>query len=580
MDLEETIQKIIAKTGLTPDEIKIKIEEQIQELGGLVDEEGAIVIVAKNLGVDLKENKVAAKLDSDIPIKELKPNTNATIVGKIVNIGEVKTFNKKDGTQGSLLPFIVEDSTGMIRCVAWGEFNTQIINENGFSKGETIRIVNGYVKPDRTQNALEIHIGAKSRIQLQPDNVDVKMLPKKGDDKIRITKITDLSLSIPFINIEGIISGIYGPKTFQRKDGRQGKRASLSVRDDTGIVFITFWGDHCDKIQNIQENQYAQITDLTPKPNYRDKTKIDLTATTNTKVIPITPKEGSETIDVTKITPKLCKISELTNKGGFGTIEGVLQEIEENRTINTRDGKEIDLMKIIVADETSAIRINLWGEKVDPSLKVNQTYRFEEVSVKLNSFSNQYEGTLARTGKIEPIKKEIHTQHTLPPVSKFTPAKETSIEEINQAEFYAVKATLIRDIRRITIYRACSKCNRKIDNCQCESPGEPVNRMILNIELDDETGILRATLMGERAEAFLNTKTDRVKELDDAGEIDRFLKEKNLELVGREFKFQGKTRYSDYSNNYEMSINSFEPLDSKEEIRKLLAALDNSESKE
>ncbi|RLI65509.1 MAG: hypothetical protein DRO88_04310, partial [Promethearchaeia archaeon] len=326
MNLDETIQKIIKKTGLTPDQIKKKIDEQIKELSGLVDEEGAIVIVAKNLGVDLKENKSAANLDTDQPIRELKPNTNATIVGRIVNIGEVKTFNKKDGTQGSLLPFIIEDATRMIRCVAWGEFNTQIINENGFSNGEILRIVNGFVKPGRNQNSLEIHIGSKSRIQLQPDNVDAKMLPKKGDSSLKITKIADLSLSLPFVNVEGIISGIFGPKPFQRKDGGEGKRASLSVRDDTDIVYITFWGDHCDKIKGIQENQYAQITYLTPKPNYRDKTKIDLTASTQTKIIPITPKDGSGSIEIKKIVAQPKSIKELATKGGFGTIEGVIQE--------------------------------------------------------------------------------------------------------------------------------------------------------------------------------------------------------------------------------------------------------------
>ncbi|WP_457556891.1 hypothetical protein [Candidatus Harpocratesius sp.] len=576
MDFEETIQKIINQSGLTPSEIKEKIQEQIKELSGLIDEEGAIVIVAKNLGVDLKENQNAANLDADQKINELAANKNANIVGRIVNIGEVKTFSKKDGTQGSLLPFILEDTSGMIRCIAWGEFNTQIANESGFVKGEILRIVNGFVKHDRNQKSLEIHIGSKSRIQLQPDNVDSQLIPKKHNGNIKITKIIDISLSLPFANVEGLITGIYGPKTFQRKDGSEGKRASVGIRDDTDIVFITFWGDHCDKLNNVEPNQYVQITFLTPKVNYRDKSKIDLTATTNTKIIQISPSDSNVPIQIEKIQAKTRTISDLTQKGGFGTIEAVIQEIEENRTISTRDGRQIDLMKIIIADETGALRLNLWGDKVDPNLQVHQSYRFKEVSVKINNFSNQYEGTLARTGQIVPIERAINTTYTVEQPTKFVPAKQATIEEINQAEFYSIKATLIRDIRRITIYRACSKCNRKIDNCQCNPPGDQVNRMILNISLDDETGILRATLMGERAEIFLNTKTDRIKELEDAGELEHFLKMKNLELVGKEFQFRGKTRYSDYSNEYEMNINSFQELNPKEEIENLLKILNST----
>lgn len=574
MDLEDTIQKIMDHSKLTRGQIKEKIDEQIKELSGLIDEEGAIVIVAKNLGVDLKENQDAAKLDADQSIGSLAPNKNASIVGRLVNIGDVRTFNKKDGSEGTLLPFVLEDNTGMIRCIAWGQFNTQIANEHGFNKGEILRIVNGFVKMGNT-NALEIHIGSKSRMQLQPDNVDAKMIPKRAKGEVKFTKLKDISLSAPFVNIECLVSAVFPPKPFNRKDGSQGKRASISVRDEMESLYITFWGDHADKIKDLQQGQVAQITYLTPKPNYRDKTKIDLTATSNTQISIVESADSTQTLQIEKVEGKIRKINDMVENGGFGAIEGKLQEIEEIRKISTKDGRELDLMKIIVGDETGAIRINLWGDKVDPDLQVNATYRFTDVSVKLNSFSNQNEGTLSRSGQIEPLDKKIESNHTIEIKSRSLPTKEANIEEINQAENYSVKGTLIKDINRITTYRACSNCNRKIENCQCETPGEPANRMILNILLDDETGILRATLMGKRAENFLNTPTDKIVELKEAGELEQYLKMKNLELVGGEFHIKGKTRYSDFSNSYEMNISYFEELDPKEEIRQLFSELEN-----
>ncbi len=574
MDLEETIQKIIQQKNLTRGQIKEKIDEQIQELSGLIDEEGAIVIVAKNLGVDLKEHQEAANLDVDQKIGELSPNKNASVVGRIVNAGAVRTFSKKDGSEGSLLPFVLEDTSGMIRCVAWGSVNSQISNEQGFTKGEILRIVNGFVKLGKS-NALEIHIGAKSRMQLQPDNIDAKMIPAQTNGSPKITPLQDIKLSLPFVNIEGVISRIFEPKSFNRNDGTQGKRASLSIRGENDLIYVTFWGDHCNKLKEIRENQFAQITYLTPKPNYRDKAKIDLTASTNTVIIPISSSESKVALQIEKVASQSHPIQHFMEKGGFGNIEGKIQEIEEMRSIKTKDGREIPLMKIIVADNTAAIRINLWDDKVDPNLKVNGVYIFKDVTIKLSNFSNQNEGTLARSGTITELTKKIETTHTVAVKNQSITSKEMRIEEINQAEFCTIQATIIKDINRITTYRACSKCNKKVDNCTCDTPGDSVNRMILNVILDDETGILRATLMGERAEKFLNTPTDRVVELKDSEEIDQFLKRKNLELVGREFQFKGKTKYSDYSSSYEMNIRDYEDLDSKEEIRQILEHLNN-----
>ena len=225
MNVEETIQKIMGIKGLTRQEIKEKIDEQIAELSGLIDEEGAIVIVAKNLGIDLKENQEAANLEVDQKINTLKPRMSASIVGRIVDIEEIRTFAKTDGTKGILLPFILQDSTGMIQCLAWGELNTQIKNETGFHKDEILRIVNGFVKEGRT-GALEINIGNKSRIQLQPDQVDHSFIPAISDEML-YTPIGEISLRYPFVNIQGTINNPVG-----REKGSDALRLKipLSVR--------------------------------------------------------------------------------------------------------------------------------------------------------------------------------------------------------------------------------------------------------------------------------------------------------------------------------------------------------------
>ncbi|WP_371801945.1 hypothetical protein [Candidatus Lokiarchaeum ossiferum] len=579
MDFEETIQKIIEKTGRARNDIKKLIQEQIEELSGLIDEEGAIVIVAKNLGIDLKSNQEAANMEVDQKIIDLKPRMNANTVGRIVEIEDIRKFNKKDGSQGVLLPFIIEDTSNMIRCLAWGENHAQILQENGFSSGEIVRIVNGFIKEGRT-GALEIHIGGKSRIQLQPDNVDYKLIPDgKNSSKISITPLGKISIKMPYVNIQGIVSSIFSPKEFSRKDGSKGKRASIAISENENSVYITFWGDHCEKINDIVEGHTVQITRLTPKPNYKDNSKIDLTATSNTTII----IQNGGNINHSSVKPnaqpgQIITIQELNTKGGFGSIEGKIQDIDDIKTINLRDGSQKNILKFVLADKTDAIRVNVWGEKIpETPLKVGDVLSVESLMAKINSYSNQMEATLTRNGVITQIDKIIETNKTIAPIASknaFQKLDRKNIEDITEPEFYEFKGSIIKEINRITTYSACSTCNRKYENCKCDNPGDQVNRMIINLLLDDESSTIRATLMGERAEKFIGEKTDRIVELQEGGELESFLKERNKSLVGKEFVFRGKARFSNYSESYEISINSFEELNVEMEASRILSLLE------
>ena len=569
MGIEDTIQKIMEIKKLTREEIKNLIDKQIEDFSGLIDEEGAIVIVAKELGIDVKTHQESAKMDTDQLINDLKPRINASVVGRIIEISDVRTFNKKDGSKGSLLPFILEDTSGMIRCIAWGDFNTQISKDNNFKLNEIVRIVNGFVKPNR-DGGLEVHIGSKSRIQLQPDEIDRTLIPAINKDSSKITPINQLSLKIPSFSIEGIITSFYPIKKFTRQNGTEGKRASIQITDSTGLAYLTFWGDHCEKVKDIKEDQKVRITKLSPKTNYKDKTKVDLTATSSTEITII---ENESQLEIS-----LIKIKDLFERGGFGNIEGKIQEIEDIRSIELKSGETKKLQKMILADETGAIRVAIWGDKVNPDLKVDDSIQIKRVNAKKNPYSNEMEASLTSKGYIEMSNKIIKTDKTLKSLRK-TQQEGTNerkkIEEINQNEFYEFKGSIIQDIKKISLYTACSKCNRKIDNCKCDNPGEQVNRMILNLILDDESSTIRGTFMGEKAELLLNESTDNIRNLEENGGLDEFLKEKNLGLIGKEYIFRGKAKYSDFSDSYEINIRSFQEVNSEIEAQNIIDILED-----
>ncbi len=99
--------------------------------------------------------------------------------------------------------------------------------------------------------------------------------------------------------------------------------------------------------------------------------------------------------------------------------------------------------------------------------------------------------------------------------------------------------------------------------------------MILNLILDDESSTIRGTLMGEKAELLFNESTDNIKKLEENGELDEFLKKKNLELIGKEFIFRGKAKYSDFSDSYEINIRSFKEVSSELEAQNIVDILND-----
>ena len=55
MDLNQILEKITVKSGLSLDEINAKIDDKLKQLSGLISKEGAAHIVANELGIKLFE---------------------------------------------------------------------------------------------------------------------------------------------------------------------------------------------------------------------------------------------------------------------------------------------------------------------------------------------------------------------------------------------------------------------------------------------------------------------------------------------------------------------------------------------
>jgi len=173
---EEYYFNFLLNSGLSKVEINKLVQEQIDKMKGLINEETALFIIAKDKGLNIEENKKLASSEKDITIGSIDEGKhNINVVGRIVEFIEVRDFNRKDGTKGYYSWFWIKDMTGEIKVVLWDD-RAKYVEQEAFKENELVRILNGQVKRNR-DSVIEIHIGNRGDIEFSPTDVDYNKFP-------------------------------------------------------------------------------------------------------------------------------------------------------------------------------------------------------------------------------------------------------------------------------------------------------------------------------------------------------------------------------------------------------------------
>ncbi len=172
--LDELVKKIAYSSNIDESIVRDRVYEKQGELSGLISEEGAAYIVAKELGVNLLRKQERLHIANIAAGMQ-----NADIIGKIIRIFPVREFSTEKG-QGRVENIIIADSTGSARLSLWNdEINADL------KEGDVVH-VRGFVKQDNVGEP-EIRLGRYGVIQKSVENIDVKV-----ERKVERALISDL----------------------------------------------------------------------------------------------------------------------------------------------------------------------------------------------------------------------------------------------------------------------------------------------------------------------------------------------------------------------------------------------------
>ncbi len=223
----------------TKKEFEEEINNRFLECNKLFDKDTIALLIIDELG---RNKQVFSK------ISELKLDSEYTVIGKITNIYEPKSFKRKNGTSGKVINLDISDDTGSCRLVLWNKDVEQIKNKN-ITIGTTVRIINGYTK--KGFNGLELNVGRWGLFEVLSN--DQLIFNKKQTDT------TD--------GIEGILSQREPTKPFFKDDGEFGFVTKIKIKNVDKETTITVWDSKVKDIQRFKIGEYLIIKNISKKQN-------------------------------------------------------------------------------------------------------------------------------------------------------------------------------------------------------------------------------------------------------------------------------------------------------------------------
>ncbi|MEM0480818.1 MAG: DUF2240 family protein [Candidatus Aenigmatarchaeota archaeon] len=209
MKVERIVETICNKFKVPKEKVIEEIKQKIEEFSGIISEEGAAVLVAREYGIDVREIMEFQK------VEDLVGNMRGVNVKlKIIKITNTKEFDRRDGSKGRIRIIFAGDKTGIARIVLWDE-QTQIVEELGLKEGNSIKLLNVRTR-ENIFGEIDLLLSKTSVIELADDKDlpsldELKLLFSKfGYEKSEICK-----LSIGNYEIEGIATNAYKARFFE-----------------------------------------------------------------------------------------------------------------------------------------------------------------------------------------------------------------------------------------------------------------------------------------------------------------------------------------------------------------------------
>jgi replication factor A1 len=254
MELEEIVEKIRQRTGLSKEEILKKIDLKCRELSNLITTEGAALILAKEFGIE-----IPAMHKGYLEIKNLVSGMrNVNVVGRIIKISEVSEFESSSGKKGAVASLIIADNSGFVRIPLW---NDQVKFIDELRVGDIVQVTNGMTK-ENIYGDVEISLGKYGSLRILEDSGEIlpaQELEKRflcfNPKRAKIKNITHGDYEI----LATIVQVFRGNFIFE-ENGEKFLVISCVADDGTSDLRVVFFRELAEKVCGMKAEDISSLS--------------------------------------------------------------------------------------------------------------------------------------------------------------------------------------------------------------------------------------------------------------------------------------------------------------------------------
>ncbi len=412
-NIEELVQKISQKTGLSRAEIKEKIEKKKEELEFLINDIAAVHIIAKDLGVVLGRPEGSKKPELTIKnLKQMEPGLSGiSITGVILRIYHPIEFTREGGKQ-ILAPFVLHDGTDSIRTILWGT-KARKITDKHISRGTVIQIKQGYTKLGRTGD-LELHLGDRGFIDIDSKS-EKKNFPDPNNEIMDLDTINE---ELEDVDLKVVVMKLGNLVTFNRADGNEGRVANIQVKGNQVTRRMVFWDDRADAAFNFTRGDELLVQGARIKFDRNGNPEIHSTRSTYViktghQVLPALEETPTQVISQASTEKTIAEINSNDTNVTINARKGSKGNISE---FSRKDGTTGSVGRAYIYDNTGVCTLVLWNDAYnefetfqDKDIKIENlrvtTSKFQTIELHANSNTIFTEAKGQNIGDVPPITK-------------------------------------------------------------------------------------------------------------------------------------------------------------------------------
>src|SRR5665647_120642 len=422
-----------------------RIQDKVENMGGLCDEPMAAMLVANELGfsdVGRDSVKIGNITAESGPV---------SFVARVVSVFDTKEFTRNDGTIGRVGNLIVGDETGKIRVTLWDNM-ADLIKAEKVKAGQNLQI-SGYAK--QGYSGVEVNVGNNGVLTESEEEIDVAASSQK---------IMDIKDGMGDLNLTGNVLEISEVRTFQKKDGSSGRVGNLLMGDATGTLRVTLWDEKTEFLNQLEYGDTVEIVNAYARENaFTQKVELQIG---NRSII----RKSEKKVEYQE---KFTPIADIKADVDNINISGRVLDVAEIRTFEKKDGSAGRVGNLLLGDPTGKIRLTLWDEKTDflDEIDFDETIEVLHAYSRETAFNQQIELNLGSRGIIQKTEKKVEYREKI-----------TNIADIIPGESYSVqgKVSEIGELREF-------------------EREDGTENVVANLELKDKTGSIKLTLWGDQA---------------------------------------------------------------------------------